>query len=92
MSNGREQCIICGIDADCIFITADKYDYRCENCGKYIFLNGIHRSGYEGLSEEEKERISNYISEFNEATGEWAEFGDITILWRQIEDFNRSRR
>lgn len=92
MSNGREPCIICGREALCIFITADKYDYRCDNCGKYIFLNGLHEAGYEELNEEEREKISNYVRGYNEATGEWPELGDIDILWMQIEDFNRNRR
>jgi len=92
MSNGRESCVICGRDALCIFVTVDKYDYRCDNCGKYIFLNGLHKVDYEDLDKDKKEKISKYIKEYNETTGEWAELGYIEELWKKIEDFNRSRQ
>ena len=91
MSNGREPCVICERDADCIFITVDKYDYRCDHCGKYIFNNGLNKVDYEDLPEDDRAKISNYIKEFNEATEEWAEFGDLTELRKKIEDFNSSR-
>ena len=91
MSNGREPCIICREEATSIAFSGqpDKYDYRCDNCGKYIFNNGLNKVDYEDLDEEKRAKISKYIKEHNEATGARAEFGDITILWQQIEDFNR---
>ena len=94
MSNGREPCIICGEEATCIAFSGqpDKYDYRCDNCGKYIFNNGLNKVDYEDLPEDDRAKISKYIKEFNEATGEWAELGDIIELWKKIEDFNSSRQ
>lgn len=92
MSNGIEPCIICGGEASCIAMLPDKYDYRCDNCGMYIFLNGLNEGGYKDLNEEEREKISKYVREYNETTGDLAELGDIVILWRQIEDFNRNKK
>jgi len=93
MSNGREPCIICRKEALCIAFSGvpDKHEYRCDNCGNYIFNNGLNRVDYDKLPEDDDDiaKFSKYIKEFNEATGKRAELGDITILRRQIEDFNR---
>ena len=86
-----EFCFLCEGEAMVERITVDKYDVRCEKCGKYIFLDGLHEGQYNELSEREREIISNYVREFNEATKKWAQLGDIEILWKVIEDFNRRR-
>lgn len=90
----EEPCIICGKDALCAAVSgqADKCDYRCDDCGKYFFQNEQNEDDYENLDGEERVRISNYVKEYNKATGKWAELGDIEELRRKIEDFNRERR
>ena len=88
----KDSCIICGIEAVCIAKSADYYDFRCEKCGKYYFLDGIHETDYKKLDEKEREKISKYIKKYNETTGAWAEVGDITELWEKIEYFNRNKR
>lgn len=88
----KEPCIICGREALCVSVTVDVWDIRCKKCGKYIFTNGLNEGSYKKLSEKQKETISNYVREFNEVTNKWAQLGDIDILWKMIEDFNRARR
>jgi hypothetical protein len=86
----KELCIICRNEAELINVTVDVWDIRCKNCGKYIFLDGLNEASYKNLSEEKRKIISNYIKEFNAITEKWAQFGDIDILWKMIEDFNRA--
>ena len=91
----EEPCIICGRDALCTAVSgqAETCDYRCDNCGKYIFRNDLNKDDYEDLDGEQRERIANYVREFNKTSGgKWAEFGDIEELWKKIEDFNRTRQ
>jgi len=90
----EEPCIICGRDAICSSVTgqADTCEYRCESCGNYFFQDEQNEDDYEKLDGEQRERIANYIKAFNEATGKFAEFGDIEELWKKIEDFNRERK
>ena len=90
----EEPCIICGRDALCTNVSgqADKRDYRCESCGNYFFQDEQNEDDYEDLDGEQRERIANYVREFNKARGgKWAEFGDIEELWKKIEDFNKEK-
>jgi len=84
-----EPCFLCREEAIVERIIADKYDVRCEKCGKYIFYNGLNEDQYKHLSEEEIEKISNYVNDYNVATNEFAEVGDIEELWIKIESFYR---
>ena len=86
-----ESCFLCEGIALVERITVDKYSVKCEKCGKYIFLDGLHEDQYKELSEREREIISNYVRKYNEANKGWAELGDIDILWKTIENFNRSK-
>jgi len=91
----KEPCIICKREALFIFIRADYYEYRCENCGKYFFSNGLNKLDYENkekLDEKGREKISKFIREYNKATEERAKLGDLETLWKEIEDFNRTRQ
>ena len=91
----EEPCIICGRDALCINVPgqADTCDYRCDNCGNYLFRNDQNKDDYEDLDGEQRERIANYVREFNKARGgKWADFGDIETLWKKIEEFNKERK
>lgn len=83
---------MCGGEAMVIFITVDKHDVRCSRCGKYIFRDGLNEADYKDLPLEKKEIISKYVKEYNKATNEWAQLGDIDELWMKIEQFNRSRK
>lgn len=86
-----EPCYVCEGEADIERIKVDLYDVRCEKCGKYIFHNGIHEGPYKGLSEQERERISKYIKDFNEETNEWPILSDIDELRVDIDKFYRYR-
>lgn len=84
-----EPCFVCRGEAIVERITADKYDVRCEKCGKYIFHDGLNEAEYKDLSDEEIEKISKYVNEYNAVTNEFAELGDIEELWIKIEGFYR---
>lgn len=90
----EEPCIICGRQALCSPVSgqADTCDYRCDNCGNYFFQDEQNEDDYKELDAEERERISNYVSEYNKATGKWATLGDLKTLWQEIDDFNRTRQ
>ena len=90
----EEPCIICGRDVLCSSVTgqADTCDYRCDNCGNYLFRNDQNKDDYEDLDGEQRERIANYIKAFNKATGKWAELDDLGELWKKIEKFNKERK
>jgi len=84
-------CFVCGTEAILLTIMADKYDVRCDRCGKYFFYDGLNERDYKELPEEQRENISIYVREYNKATGKWAELGDINGLWMKIADFNTKR-
>ena len=86
-----EPCFVCRGDAIVTSIEADKYDVRCEKCGKYIFHDGLHEDRYKNLSEEEIERISKYIKDHYEETKRFAELSIYETLWIEIEGFYKNR-
>ena len=90
----EEPCIICEALAlvSPLKDQPEGVDYRCENCGKYNYHNGLNESYYKELDGEQRERISNYIRAYNKATGKWAELDDLEELWKKIEKFNKERK
>jgi|GEM_PF-4181673 len=51
----KRSCFVCGTEAVLVVVSADKYDVRCDKCGKYTFFDGLNEGPYRELTEEQRE-------------------------------------